>query len=56
MIEIIKKGSTNEDVNKRLEALNKNLSKGFKASEFCGILKLDQDPLALQKRLRSEWE
>jgi len=26
------------------------------ASKHCGILKLREDPLAFQKRLRSEWD
>ena len=29
--------------------------KGVDTRKFCGLLKLKEDPLAIQKRLRDEW-
>lgn len=30
--------------------------KTFKSAKHCGVLKLTEDPLAFQKRLRDEWK
>lgn len=32
------------------------LEKGVDTKKFCGVLKLKEDPLAIQKRLRDEWQ
>lgn len=31
------------------------IGKGVDTKKFCGLLKLKEDPLAIQKRLRDEW-
>lgn len=31
------------------------VDRGGDTKNFCGVLKLKEDPLALQKRLRDEW-
>jgi hypothetical protein len=45
---------------KKLEqvALKKNAKakKPFDARKYCGVIKLKEDPLALQKQWRNEWE
>lgn len=47
----------NHDKKKLDEALKKlKPSKAFKASHFKGKVKWDEDPLAYQKRIRSEWD
>lgn len=39
---------------KQLEAaLN---TKGVDTHKFCGVIKLNEDPLTIQKRMRDEWE
>ena len=30
--------------------------KGLDAKKHCGVLKLTEDPMAIQKRLRDEWD
>ncbi|HYG15851.1 MAG TPA: hypothetical protein VEC12_08870 [Bacteroidia bacterium] len=30
--------------------------KGFDAKKHCGVLKLEEDALEIQRRLRDEWE
>lgn len=55
MATVIKRGSTKEAITKSLQELDKKTSKGFTASKFCGTLKLQEDALAIQKRLRDEW-
>jgi hypothetical protein len=54
MVTIIKKGAAKEDMQKVLN--NLSVRQGFNAYKYCGVLKLDRDPLAIQKTLRSEWE
>lgn len=56
MVVIIKKSTSK----KRLKALLKKAKpakrKGLDAKKFSGKLKLKEDPLAVQKRLRAEWD
>jgi len=47
---------TNKDIGKVKELLaEKTLKKKFDAKKFCGVLKVDEDALTIQKRLRDEW-
>lgn len=32
------------------------VEKGVDTKKFCGVIKLKEDPLAVQKRLRDEWK
>jgi hypothetical protein len=36
--------------------LNQIVLKGLDAKKYCGKLKIKDDPLKIQKRLRDEWE
>jgi hypothetical protein len=54
MVTIIKKGTKKEDFDRKLSGL-KNM-KRFDAHKYCGIIKLKEDPLAIQKSMRDEWE
>lgn len=56
MVTVIKSGADKHLIEKRLKALYSSPKKGFDAHKFCGILKLEEDPLVIQKRLRDEWE
>ncbi len=50
---ILKKGQHLEEI------LPQNPSKGSKrlnAKKYVGVLKLKEDPLEIQKRMRDEWE
>jgi len=57
MVLILKKGATKKDI----EAIEKTLYKqnaalGFNAKKYNGVLKLEEDPLVIQSKLRDEWE
>lgn len=54
MVTIIKKGTGKKDLQKILENIKPR--KKFDAKKFSGILKLDEDPLIIQQKLRDEWE
>jgi len=58
MVLVLKKGASKKEI----EAIEKKLYKekmvaaGFNAKKYNGILKLKEDPLSIQKKLRDEWE
>jgi hypothetical protein len=40
---------------KRVRRQKNDLEKGAGTRKYCGVLKLKEDPLVIQKRLRDEW-
>ena len=54
MVLIIKRGTRKQKVNETLSRLKG--AKRLDAFKYCGILKLKEDPMEIQKRLRNEWE
>lgn len=51
---IIKKGNSADTVRKKVEQYQKKRKKEIK--KLCGTISLSEDPLALQKKWRDEWE
>jgi len=39
----------------RIRKKKKSEKKGVDTLKYCGVITLDEDPLAIQKRLRDEW-
>lgn len=56
MVTTLKYGSKDESLSKLLERLNKRSRRGINVKKYAGILKLDKDPLSIQKELRNDWE
>ncbi len=55
MVTVIKRGSPPKMVKEKYEKLRRR--KGQKnIKKFCGVVKLKEDPLKLQKQWRDEWE
>lgn len=54
MVTVIKKGADKEEIEKALS--NMKGKKKFDAYKYCGAIKLNEDPLEIQKRMRDEWE
>jgi hypothetical protein len=55
LVLVLKKGATK----KQMDNLNKKLSKktvGVNTKKFCGVIKLKEDPLTIQKQMRGEWQ
>jgi len=47
---------SSKDIKKVKELLaNRQSKKSFDAKKFCGALRVDEDALVIQKRLRDEW-
>lgn len=54
---VLKKGASKAEMKQIEEQLQSLPSrKRLEARKFCGVLKLKEDPLAIQKKLRDEWE
>ena len=60
MIVTISSNSTPKKIEEALEKLRKNAQKEhknhFDAHKFCGVIKFKEDPLAVQKAMRNEWQ
>lgn len=41
---------------KRIRRQKANVEKGVDTKKFCGVIKLKEDPMAIQKKLRDEWQ
>jgi hypothetical protein len=57
MVLELRKGASKADI----EKINKQLSglpvrKKLNAKKYCGVITLKEDPLAIQKKLRDDWE
>ncbi len=56
MVKTIKKGASKTQIREVLKKIQTRSFVGFDAYRFCGILKLKESPLEIQKRMRDEWE
>lgn len=54
MVTVIKKGTDKKEIEKALSSLKSK--KKFDAYKYCGTIKLNEDPLEIQKRMKDEWE
>jgi hypothetical protein len=54
MVITIKKGDSKKTIERKLSKLSKK--KGFPAHKFLGKIKVDGDPLEIQRKMRDEWE
>ena len=60
MVVTISRTSTPEEIEAALKKLQKSTAKAskghFDAFKYCGVIKLKDDPLVIQKKMRDEWE
>ena len=57
MVTVLKQGAPKKVIGSILEKLAKGRKpKGIDAYKYCGVIKLKQDALTLQRELRNEWE
>lgn len=54
MVLIIKKEASVKEIKKLMNA--KKSKKGLDAKKYLGIIKLKENPLEIQKRMRDEWQ
>ena len=57
MVLVLKKGATKKDIEAIEKALyKKSVSTGFDARKYNGKILLKDEPIAIQTKLRDEWE
>jgi hypothetical protein len=54
MVLVLKKGASKKEMDDIAAKLH--VSKGVNTKKYCGVIKLKEDPLAIQKKMRDEWE
>ena len=58
MVYIVKAGMKRKDFEaliRKATPKTRKGKKGFNAKKYCGVIKLDEDPMVIQRRLRDEW-
>jgi hypothetical protein len=57
MVTVLKYGSKKEVIKRLLDRLSQQTdSKGIDAYKYCGVIRIDEDPLDIQSKLRDEWK
>ncbi len=57
MVVVIKKGATKNTILLMMKrVMQERKTKGIKVRKYCGVIKLKEDALIIQKRMRDEWE
>ena len=54
MVLVLKKGANKKEMDNISEKLR--VTKGVDTKKYCGAVKLKEDPLAIQKQMRDEWQ
>lgn len=56
MVLILKKKGGKKQLKNLQTQLEDLASKGVDTKKFCGVIKLKEDPLDIQKKMRDEWK
>ena len=56
MVMIIKHGASQKEIRKALKEMQNRTNKGGDVKKYVGKIKLKENVLELQKKLRDEWE
>jgi len=57
MIFVLKKGASESEIEQANEKFRLfRQGRNIEPEKFCGLIKLGNDPLQIQKQLRDEWE
>lgn len=54
MVLVLKKGASKKEMDGIAAKLQ--VQKGVNTKKYCGVIKLKEDPLAIQKKMRDEWQ
>jgi hypothetical protein len=54
MVLVLKKGATKKEMDNISAKLP--VTKGVNTKKYCGVIKLKEDPLVIQKQMRDEWQ
>jgi len=57
MVTTLKKGSSRSRISKLLEKIKQTKPlRGIDAYKYCGLIKLEEDPKIIQRKMRDEWD
>ena len=57
MVTVLKRGSDSKKIDEIIRKIaTLKTSKGIDAKKYCGIISLVEKPLAIQKKMRDDWE
>jgi hypothetical protein len=56
MVLVLKQGASKKEIEALRKKLEKLPSKGVDTKKYCGVIKLKEDPMAIQKKMRDEWQ
>ncbi len=56
MVNILKYGTKGEQIRSLLKKLSTSKGRGIDSSKYSGTIRLKEDPLEMQKKLRNEWK
>ncbi len=56
MVLVLKKGASKKEIAAIRKKLDKLPVKGVDTKKYCGVIKLKEDPMEIQKKMRDEWE
>ena len=56
MVLVLKKGASKKEIEAIRKKLDRLPAKGVNTKKYCGVLKLKEDPLDIQKKMRNEWQ
>lgn len=56
MVLVLKKGASKKEIEVLRRKLAKRPARGVDTKKYCGVIKLKEDPLAMQKKMRDEWQ
>ena len=54
MVLVLKKGASKQEMSNISSKLR--VVKGVNTKKYCGVIKLKEDPLEIQKKMRDEWQ
>lgn len=55
MVLVLKKGASKKEIDVLRKKLGKIPKKGVDTKKYCGVIKLKEDPLVIQQKMRNEW-
>jgi hypothetical protein len=53
---VVKKGASSKEIAAIRKKINGIPEKGVDTKKYCGVIKLKEEPMLIQKKMRDEWE
>lgn len=56
MVLVLKKGASRREIEALRRKLERRSAKGVDTKKYCGVIRLKEDPLQMQQKMRDEWQ